>query len=118
VTVAEQQTSAGSSRNTIAMLAESAPGSQGGIEAEPCEVLFSALAGRSESKVIMVRNRDPVSRRIHILCGTCPHFKLSVPKKKGDLAPGMSQQIVVTFTCPPEEEAGDTQDVITITSEV
>jgi hypothetical protein len=94
-----------------------APGHKG-IEAEPGELLFSALAGRSESKLIMVRNRGPVSRRIHIFPGMCPHFKLSVSKKKGDLAPGMAQQIVVTFTCPLEGDVGDTHDAITITSEV
>ncbi|GAX85110.1 hypothetical protein CEUSTIGMA_g12530.t1 [Chlamydomonas eustigma] len=74
-------------------------GSNGALSSDPSVLHFGGFElGKVFKQVFRIINTSPVSRRIHIIPPTTPHFKAYCENKKGFLAPGLSEEITVEFT--------------------
>jgi hypothetical protein len=72
-------------------------GTNGALVAEPGVLHFGGFEpGKRHTQVLRIVNRSPVSQRLHIIPPSTPHFKATCDKK-GTLAPGMCEEIVVEF---------------------
>lgn len=72
-------------------------GTNGALVAEPGVLHFGGFEpGKRHSQVLRIVNSSPVSQRLHIIPPATPHFRATCDKK-GTLAPGMCEEIVVEF---------------------
>ncbi len=68
------------------------------LQAEPGVLHFGGYSvGQVFKQVLRIRNVRASATRFHIISPTTPFFKATCPNKKGALAPGMSEEIVVEF---------------------
>eukprot|EP00831_Metopus_contortus_P068692 TRINITY_DN6148_c0_g1_i4.p1 TRINITY_DN6148_c0_g1~~TRINITY_DN6148_c0_g1_i4.p1 ORF type:complete len:108 (+),score=22.16 TRINITY_DN6148_c0_g1_i4:126-449(+) len=76
-------------------------GTNGLMEADPSVLKFAGFEpGKVNTKRVLIRNTSGMPRRIYVLPATTKSFSF-VCTKKGNLAPGMSEEIFVQFT--PED---------------
>ncbi|GLI65137.1 hypothetical protein VaNZ11_008595 [Volvox africanus] len=70
------------------------------LQAEPAVLNFGGFTlGQVFSQTLLIRNVRARGTRFHILAPSTPFFKATCANKKGLLAPGMSEEVVVEF-CP------------------
>ncbi|EFJ43939.1 hypothetical protein VOLCADRAFT_121366 [Volvox carteri f. nagariensis] len=70
------------------------------LQAEPAVLNFGGYTlGQVYSQTLIIRNVRARGARFHILAPNTPFFKATCSNKKGLLAPGMSEEVVVEF-CP------------------
>ena len=73
-------------------------GTNGIIEADPQVLKFAGFElNKINTKRILIRNTSGMPRRIYVLPATTKPFNF-VCSKKGNIAPGMSEEIFVQFT--------------------
>jgi len=74
-------------------------GSNGALAVEPAVLHFGGFElGKTLRATLRVVNVSPVSQRLHLVPPTTPHFVARIDSKKGQLAPGMAEDVVVEFT--------------------
>ncbi|PNH08744.1 Primary ciliary dyskinesia protein 1 [Tetrabaena socialis] len=72
------------------------------LQAEPAVLNFGGyVLGQVHSQTLRIRNVRASGMRFHIIAPTTPFFKATCANKKGLLAPGMSEEVVVEF-CPQQ----------------
>ncbi len=68
------------------------------MEADPQILKFSGFdIGKVNTKRVLIRNTSGMPRRIYVLPSTTKEFNF-ICSKKGNVAPGMSEEIFVQFT--------------------
>jgi hypothetical protein len=81
------------------------------IEASTKELVFTVTSTHPQKRVMNIRNIHFVSTRVAIIPPTSPHFQIFY-RKKGSLAPGMSEEVLVLFR--PNKFEGFFHDFIRI----
>ena len=73
-------------------------GTNGYIEIDPAVVKFSGYeVGKVNITKVRIINCSSKSQRVHILPPSTPYFSIKFDKK-GQLAPGMSEDVFIHFT--------------------
>ncbi|KAG2441252.1 hypothetical protein HYH02_010095 [Chlamydomonas schloesseri] len=72
------------------------------LQAEPAVLNFGGYElGKVYRQVLRIRNVRASGTRFHIIPPSTPFFKATCPSKKGLLAPGMTEEVVLEF-CPTQ----------------
>eukprot|EP00798_Chlamydomonas_sp_ICE-L_P009093 gene9093-16217_t len=77
-------------------------GEAGGLVAEPKVIHFGGFeVGKTYEIIFRIRNSSSEGKRLHIVPPTTPFFNALCDNKRGSIAPGLCDEITVSF-CPQE----------------
>ena len=72
------------------------------LKASPFVMHFGGYqVGKAHRQVLRIQNSADFSHGVHIIPPGTPYFRAHCPAKRGTIAPGMSEEIVIEF-CPDE----------------
>eukprot|EP00898_Chlorokybus_atmophyticus_P002552 jgi/Chlat1/3298/Chrsp22S03448 len=75
-------------------------GGNGVLEAFPPSLHFFAGASQKQTASVRIVNTSATTQRFSVAPPQTPEFTITLPNKKPQLAPGMSQDVLVTFSPP------------------